>query len=256
MAAFRQPSCYPAGHYHSPVSSGADIRRALARLDSQPHGVDLGEAEQLALADTLDIRPEWRRYVPDNNMFGQPDAALYQALLRKHTPARIIETGSGYSTVVALDTLPEVDLTCIEPNPQRLRSLIRPGDRVTIMESGAQHVPVETYLALEAGDVLFIDSTHVAKAGSDVVYLVLDVLPRLASGVIVHVHDCFWPFEYPDVWLEERRDWTELYLMHAFLIGNADWQVLLFGNWLWRQRPDLRKMVPGPDPSGLWLVKR
>jgi hypothetical protein len=98
---------------------------------------------------------------------------------------------------------------------------------------------VSAFSELEAGDFLFIDSTHVVKAESDVVWLFLHVLPHLKPGVIVHVHDILWPFEYPEEWLRERRDWTEGYLVHAFLAGNAEWEILLFSSWLWQCHPEL-----------------
>jgi len=96
----------------------------------------------------------------------------------------------------------------------------------------------------------------VVKAGSDVVWLFLHVLPMLAAGVVVHVHDVFWPFEYPAQWLRQRRDWTEAYLVHAFLAGNAGWEILFFPSWLWQCQPEL---VPQPlaqeRPGSIWLRK-
>ena len=105
------------------------------------------------------------------------------------------------------------------------------------------------------GDVLFIDSTHVVKPGSDVVWLFLHVLPRLAPGVVVHVHDIFWPFEYPPEWLAERRDWTESYLLHAFLAGNREWEILLFSSWLWARHPELVPSRLDGVPGNIWLRK-
>ena len=114
-------------------------------------------------------------------------------MVRWLEPKRIIEVGSGFSTAKLLDTaelfLPSLELTCVEPNPERLRALIEPDDRVDIIAAPVQEVPLEKLTSLEDGDVLFIDSTHVAKAGSDVRWLYLHVLPRLASGVVVHIHD-------------------------------------------------------------------
>jgi hypothetical protein len=105
--------------------------------------------------------------------------------------------------------------------------------------------------------VLFIDSTHVVKAGSDVSWLILQVLPRLAPGVIVHIHDIFWPFEYPAAWLREHRDWTENYLVHAFLLGNSDWEILLFSSWLWQKHPELiPDRIAAERPGSLWLRRR
>jgi predicted O-methyltransferase YrrM len=227
-------------------------------------GLDLRVDAQLELAARLApmlAEPfEGPRYSPANEMFTAADAALYRAILRHFRPKRVIEIGSGYSTAIALDTadahLDGLDLTCVEPYPERLLSLLEKGDaaRLNLLRRPVQDVPLDTYAALETGDVLFIDSTHVAKAGSDVVWIFFEVLPHLAPGVIVHVHDVFWPFEYPREWLAEHRDWTEDYLLRAFLLGNSQWEMLLFGSWLWKEHPsvipaDLRAGVPG----SIWL---
>ena len=161
------------------------------------------------------------RWQPANGMYGQADAAVLHAMLRRQRPRHLLEVGSGYSTAVALDVvarhLPDLQITCVEPNAERLRSRLRPGDDVVMIEAPAQEVPLETFALLDAGDILFIDSTHVLKSGSDVAWLYLHVLPTLAPGVIVHVHDIHWPFEYPERWIREGRDWTEVYLLRAFL---------------------------------------
>jgi predicted O-methyltransferase YrrM len=196
-------------------------------------------------------------------MYAGGDAALYSALLRHLRPPRVLEIGSGYSTAVALDTadqhLEGLDLACVDPNPERLLGALLPGDadRIGLERCLVQDLPLERYDELRAGDFLFIDSSHVVKPGSDVVWLVLQVLPRLAPGVLVHVHDIFWPFEYPDRWLQEGRDWTEGYLLNAFLSGNRDWEVVLFSSWLWAQHPEvLPQALRGLAPSSIWLRRR
>ena len=205
------------------------------------------------------------RYVAGNHMYGPGDAAVYRAMLAHLRPARVMEVGSGYSTALALDeadaspALSGLDVTCIEPFPERLLGLIKEADRtrLTVLRQPVQDVDPATYQRLGPQDVLFVDSTHVVKAGSDVVWLFLHVLPRLAAGVVVHVHDVFWPFEYPGPWLRQRRDWTEAYLLHAFLAGNADWEILFFSSWIWQCHPEL---VPPPlareEPGSIWLRKR
>jgi hypothetical protein len=125
-----------------------------------------------------------------------------------------------------------------------------------LLRQPVQEVPLDLFTELGAGDILFIDSSHVAKAGSDVCWLLLHVLPRLRPGVVVHLHDVFWPFEYPAAWLGEHRDWTEDYLLHAFLSGNVGWEILWFSSWLWRCHPEV---VPAhllaDDPGSIWLRK-
>ncbi len=263
-----RPPYVPPGHFYSPHTSGSDRSRAMRLAGSRAVGVDLGADRQLALASAcaqvLAAPMPGPRYVAENRMFGPADAAVYRAVLGHLRPSRIIEVGSGYSTAVALDeadaapSLRDIRLTCIEPFPQRLLGLLTPDDtsRLTVIREAVQDVGLDVFGQLGAGDLLFIDSTHVVKSGSDVVWLFLHVLPRLAAGVVVHVHDIFWPFEYPTAWLTERRDWTEAYLVHAFLCGNENWEIMFFASWFWRAHPDL---VPAAlaveNPGSIWLRK-
>jgi Methyltransferase domain len=261
----RPPYATP-GHFYSPLTAEADLSRALSWTEAP--GVDLAEARQLDMAARL--RPllaeplPGPRYVAANTMFGAADAAVYRAMLAHLRPARVMEVGSGYSTAVALDEadvspeLSGLEITCIEPFPERLLGLVRESDRkrLTLLRQPVQNVDPATYDRLGPHDVLFVDSTHVVKAGSDVVWLFLYVLPRLAPGVVVHVHDVFWPFEYPPHWLRQRRDWTEAYLVHAFLAGNASWEILFFSSWFWRCRPELvPPSLAGERPGSIWLRK-
>jgi len=277
-AVLRRPLWVPPGHYYSPIADRADIDRAMAVADDRSDatalpGVDLREAAQRELAARLSVhwpqvptaRIDGWRYHPDNPMFGLADAAIYHSMLRELRPGRVIEVGSGFSSAIALDTadrhLPELDLTFVEPYPDRLLGLLTDTDRrrSRLIRSAVQDVPLDTYDALADGDILFIDSTHVSKVGSDVNWLVFEVLPRLADGVIVHFHDIFWPFEYPRQWLEEGRGWTENYLLRAFLSYNDRFQVLLFNSWVWRAEIDLvRATLPNTVdqvPGGIWLRK-
>ena len=261
----RPPFATP-GHFYSPLTAEADRDRALTWTDAP--GVDLAAERQLTLADRLlPVLAEpmpGPRYVPANGMFGPGDAAVYRAMLTQLRPARVLEVGSGYSTAVALDEadcnpeLSRLEITCIEPYPDRLLGLLKDADhgRLTLLRQPVQDVGLEPYEQLGPGDVLFIDSTHVVKAGSDVVWLFLHVLPRLAAGVAVHVHDIFWPFEYPAHWLRQGRDWTEAYLLHAFLAGNTSWEISFFSSWFWQRRPDLiPPALARENPGSVWLRK-
>lgn len=259
-----RPPYVPPGHFYSPLTADVDVSRALTWAGAP--GVDVAEAAQLALA--AELRPllaepaPGPRYAPDNSMYGPGDAAVYRAMMTHLRPARIIEVGSGYSTALALDeadanaVLSGLEITCIEPFPERLLGLMKASDheRLSLLRQPVQDIDPATYAQLGPQDVLFVDSTHVVKAGSDVVWLFLHVLPRLAPGVVVHVHDVFWPFEYPAEWLRERRDWTENYLLHAFLIGNASWEILFFSSWFWQCHPDLvPERLASERPGSIWL---
>lgn len=235
-------------------------------VTSSVPGVSVDRAAMRSLADELG--PLWSdldrggRYHPAE-MFCEADALVFHSMLRKFQPERVIEVGSGFSTAVALDTAEAHDLSteisCIEPYPERLRSLLRPGDPIQLHEALVQDVPLEIYRSLGSDDILFIDSTHVVKAGSDVVWTTLHVLPTLRPGVLVHIHDVFWPFEYRPEWLRSGRDWTEIYLLHAFLSGNPEWEVLFFNDLVWSEFADVvdayAPITKGQRPGGLWLRK-
>jgi hypothetical protein len=191
---------------------------------------------------------------------------VYHAMLRHFQPKRVIESGSGFTSALALDTrdrfLPELELTFIEPHPDyRLNDLVAGDDRskCQIYPLPVQEVNLDVFDALQSGDFLFVDTAHIAKTGSEVNWIVFNVLPRLPAGVIVHFHDVFWPFEYPRQWLKSRRSYNEIYLLRAFMMYNDSFETLLFNNWAWKERRDLFDALPpdysGGGPGSLWLRK-
>ena len=151
-------------------------------------------------------------------------------MVRHFQPRRIIEVGSGFSSLVfgqAAAKNKSSALICIDPFPHEFRKSNGIPALQSLIEKKVQDVDLEFFSQLESGDILFIDSSHTVKIGGDVNYLFLEVLPRLKAGVIVHVHDIFFPFEYRRDWvLEEFRFWTEQYLLQAFLIFNSEFEVL------------------------------
>ena len=122
----------------------------------------------------------------------------------------------------------------------------------------AEDVDLGVFETLSAGDILFIDSTHVVKTGSDVVYEISTILPRLNPGVLIHIHDIFYPFEYPKHWIIDRsRSWNEIYMVRAFLQGNSDFKIIMFNHYYGNHR--LPADAYGHDrfrgAGGLWLEK-
>lgn len=269
---------YAPGHYYSPLASKAEIAEAFARGAFGPPfpAVDLNEAGQFARLERFAAYypeqpfPEQptagRRFHLDNPSYGYYDAIMLYCMLREVRPRRIIEVGSGFSSAAMLDLNEHVlggtvTFTFIDPDMTRLRSLLREGDaaRVTLIERRVQDVPLETFAALGENDVLFIDSSHVAKIGSDVNRLYFDVLPSLAAGVLVHIHDVAGNLEYPRGWLEQGRAWNEQYLLHAFLMHNSSFRIELFTGWLFNTRHAwLREKMPLCARGGggqMWLRK-
>jgi hypothetical protein len=114
---------------------------------------------------------------------------------------------------------------------------------------------------LEAGDILFIDSSHVVKTGSDVNYLFLEVLPRLKPGVVIHVHDIFLPHEFPKAWVMDLHlFWTEQYLLQAFLTHNAEFEVLFANAYMGaRHQTEMQRTFPRSQWWGggsFWLRRK
>jgi predicted O-methyltransferase YrrM len=268
------------GHFYSPIPSIDEIRAREGELFGPPPtslpGIDLRADQQIALVRELarfygelpfprTQSPE-TRYWFENWAYSYADAIYLYSMLRHLKPRRVIEVGSGFSSAAMLDTadrwLPETSFTFIDPDTSTLDALLRPGDRerVTIIRAKLQDVPLTTFDTLEANDILFIDSTHVSKTGSDVNRILFDILPRLVSGVHIHFHDVFYPFEYPKEWVYEGRAWNEDYILRAFLEFNDAFHIVLFGTWLARFHCQLlAELMPLTleNPGGsLWLSRR
>ena len=197
------------------------------------------------------------RYYSDNGVFPAGDAAVLRAMINALKPHRIIEIGSGFSTACMLDAIDELGLstkvTCIEPYADRLRGLLRRGDAPEILEKPVQQVELTRFSELQDGDILFIDSTHVLKTGSDIHYELFEVLPSLNPGVVVHFHDLPYPFEYPSQWVfEQNYSWNEAYGVRAFLTYNLVFRPLYSNSLMATYEPDLlRSLFPKfPDNPG------
>ena len=246
----------PPGHYYSPIPSDQDIA-ALARraAPASIEGIDLNDAGQRDLLDNLaafypslpftdEPQPGFRyRYL--NPSYSYADAIFLHTMLRHVCPKRLIEIGSGYTSALAIDTNERFlggNLECcfIEPYPDLLRSLMTDDDRrrATVIAKPLQDVDLTLFDVLQSGDILFVDSTHVSKVNSDVNRIIFEILPRIARGVFVHIHDVFYPFEYPLDWLREGRAWNEQYLLRAFLQFNASFTIRLFGHYVTHRYPD------------------
>lgn len=269
----------PPGHFYSPIPDLNEIEAVHdilwpEKLPTELPGIDLRADQQLAMFKTIaklaraheihEHKTEPWRYYSNNVAYGPGDALVLHGMLRHIRPRRLIEIGSGHSSAMTLDTVEHylggnTELTFIEPYPELLESLLRAGDRshATIIGQPLQEVPLDTFAALQSGDVLFIDSTHVLKTGSDVAWLYGTVLPTLNEGVYVHIHDIFYPFEYPEEWVMEGRAWSEAYVLRAYLTHNTDFQIELFNSWLASFHEDLIEEQLPPmtvNPGGaLWL---
>jgi hypothetical protein len=235
-------------HYYSPIPDLRQLPASVFERESELPGVDLRIEEGLRLLEgelaryLQEFQPPRTaaaagpgRYFLENDVFETVDADVLYAMVRHHKPRRIIELGSGLSTFVELEAIAanrrdghETELTVFDPYPGSGSGVAVEdvlGD--SLERIGATDVPLQHFDALEAGDILFVDTTHTVKLGGDVNRIILEILPRLAPGVYVHLHDVFLPYEYPRQWFEDHRwFWSEQYLLQAFLIGNRGFQVV------------------------------
>lgn len=213
-------------------------------------------AEFYALLDDADVNG----FDPANRMFGSFDAEALYAIVRDARPALVVEVGSGNSTLITARAL-EVnrddgfpgEVVSIDPRP-RLEMPPLSGHRHI---SGRAEDAAESLLRdLREDDVLFIDSSHVVRTGGDVNYLILELLPQLPPGVLVHFHDVFLPWDYPREDIIEGKYWTEQYLLQAFLIENPRFEVVLAAHALVRSGADGLQFVRGIDsssPGSFWI---
>jgi predicted O-methyltransferase YrrM len=211
-------------------------------------------------------RPEgWQppAFYEQNDAFMSADARALFVMLRRLAPRRMIEVGSGFSTFLTADVNRRflggaMHFTVVEPYREDLAFECIAGVHA-VRRTEVQDVPLEVFAALEANDVLFIDGSHVAKTGSDVVHLALEILPRLQPGVVVHFHDVFLPNEYPRSWVLERgMHWNEQYVVQALLQGSAAFEVLYGSAIAHALYPEAHRAFTGGTGTGgsLWLRRR
>lgn len=190
-------------------------------------------------------RSDGFRFAFDNPSYSWCDAIILFCMIRELQPRRIIEIGSGHTSCLILDTNElffggGIECTFVEPYPELLLRLLRPQEvgQTDIIARKLQDTDPAIFASLGPNDILFIDSSHVAKAGSDVQALFFNILPALSPGVVVHLHDVFAGLEYPAEWLREGRGWNEQYMLRAFLQFNTHFQIKLFTGYMLLKHPD------------------
>lgn len=269
---------FPPGHYYSPIVLPDDdvreyISKEISRIGQAPQGIDMmlsrmksffrANAGFMASANYTSSKNPKQRYYFDNGGYPLGDALTLRAMLNYLRPKRIIEVGSGFSTACMLDTfeeigLTDIELTCIEPNPDRLLSLVRPGDKIDLLACAVQKVSIDRFECLGENDILFIDSTHIMKTGSDVHYELFNILPVLKKGVMIHFHDLQYPFEYPLEWVfDQNYSWNEAYAVRAFLSYNEHFAPFYSSTMLAQTERALIESLfpnfPANPGSGLWI---
>jgi Methyltransferase domain len=235
-------------HFYQPIPDTRSLPDTLWDRPSELSGIDMNDAMQLDLLRSQfpRFRAEYNQFPAEttgepgrfhfnNGLFDGTDALVAYCMIRHFQPRLIIEVGSGFSSLVAAEAIArnrKSELICIEPFPP---DFLRKGVRGlnALIEKKVEDIDLKFFSQLHSGDILFIDSSHTVKIGGDVNYLFLEVLPRLNPGVIVHVHDIFFPFDYRRDWvMDELRFWTEQYLLQAFLTFNSEFEVLMANHYL------------------------
>jgi predicted O-methyltransferase YrrM len=273
-------------HFYSPIPDTRALADELWQRESELPGIDMRDDAQLTLLHgivdrlgaELDALPRQQQeadgggYFVDNNAFESVDAELYYSMIRTHRPDRVLEIGAGWSTLLAVQALranrseaPDTTghLLAVEPYPYDFvrAALDEASDVAELRDTPLQDLPLDVFESLGQNDILFIDSSHVLRIGSDVQYAFMEVLPRLRPGVLVHVHDIFLPGEYPKDWLlgSEHRFWNEQYLLQAYLSHNSRREVIWGSSWMHRRHPaELEKAFASYDrgtrfPGSFWF---
>jgi hypothetical protein len=255
----RQEIWAPLGHFYSPVVNLDELRADAHRVfdrSRRPSGIDLNEVGQLTLLKALGklakdlpfpvTKHNGLHYYYENPSYSYGDAIVLASMIRHACPKRIVEFGCGFSSCVILDVNThffegEIECSFVDPYPELLRSLVGEDyEQLRVFPSRIQDIDIGIVEALENNDILFIDSTHVARAGSDVNFNFFEILPKLRSGVYIHFHDVFYPFEYPEAWFfEGNRSWNENYLLRAFLMHNRNYKIEFFNDFLAYKYPQV-----------------
>lgn len=197
-------------------------------------------------------------YAPGNGYFDSPDAEALYLMVRRAAPARVIEVGCGNSTRVTrqavLDGGLSTVLTAIDPAPRA--DIAAVVDRFE--QAPLEAVDPEMFADLAASDILFIDSSHQVRMSNDVAHLFCRIIPALAPGVLIHVHDVFLPYEYPKRFFYDCPSWAEQYMLHALLQGGG-YDILWPGYHLQQDRPDAVAALPflqNGRAHSFWIRKR
>jgi hypothetical protein len=265
-------------HYYEPFFQVDSLKNELCN-DRDLKAIDWNSKEQLEFLSSFEYGnelktfPEHKKdektYYYRNNTFAVGDVITLYNIVRKKKPSKIIEIGSGNSTLMAMHAIQKntkeneqytCEHICIEPYEHAWLNQLD----IKLIREKVEDVSKNEFKSLKNGDILFIDSSHVIKPQGDVLFEYLELLPLLQKGVLIHIHDIFSPKDYPDDWIKTRmRLWNEQYLVEAFLSYNKEFKILHAAHYLRytfkRQYlsmcPELSKILTLTDPCSLWLEK-
>lgn len=275
-------------HYYAPIPPREDLTDTFFNSQSELVGIALDPEEPLSFAQTLlsSFGNEFNQfplhqtsdpsqYYVLNGTFMAGDGNIYYSLVRHLKSKRIIEIGAGQSTLLAKEAIQQneahdgrrAQLTIIEPYPDAIVKgrTLRQKAEINLVEKRVQDVPLSLFGELSNNDILFVDSSHVLRAGGDVQYIFCEILPRLQDGVYVHIHDISLPKQYPRLYFERSRYfWNEQYLLQAMLSYNSRYKIIWPGNYIAVHRPalltelfpqyeEMLRKYPSAEPSSFWM---
>lgn len=275
---FKAVGVFPiVNHYYEPLFDDRKLKLSLDR-DRHLPGINWNNEGQLSLLSQFNYQDELSS-IPSNKLndlsfffnnpsLGPGDAEYLYCIIRHFKPARIIEIGSGYSTLMAKEAIEKnkqaslsytCEQVCIEP--YEMPWLEKTG--VQVIRKLVEDVDISFFSALQQNDILFIDSSHIIRPQGDVLFEFLEILPTLHSGVIIHIHDIFSPKDYTKKHLiEDILFWNEQYLLEAFLTCNIDFVIIGALNYLKTHFPDklnsklpILKNNPNHVPGSFWIKK-
>jgi len=254
-------------HYYSPIPTVSELKPDIFTKVNDCVGVEFSDDSQLNNMKLI-FSQYLREYTPRvNEGLSQVDSFVLYAMIRNRKPRVLIEIGSGESTKISLSALSknrdegvECQFTAIEPFPNSFLKQVEKKN-FRLIESNVQDVDLDL---LSQADILFIDSSHVAKIGSDVNYEIHDIVPRLKVGALVHWHDIMIPVDYPKGWLENgNMFWNESYMVHAFMMHNKSFRIVWASRYMQINYPEqlhvtfeyFKPKDPGQQLSSFWVER-
>ena len=187
------------------------------------------------------------KYSLINESFGWMDARLLYYFLQKNNPKKIIEIGSGNSTLLMYNTKIiynlNYEIICIEPYPSDYLIKLHNEGKITLINNCLENIDLSIFTTLTENDILFIDSSHVVKLDSDVIFYFTKIFPLLNKNVLIHIHDIFYPYDYPLDWIKQGRFWNEQYFLYVFLQYNNKFKIKFCNSYSQFKYPEELKRI-------------
>lgn len=270
-------------HFYQSIPDTRELKDDIWQRKSLLVGVDMNISDQVELLSNFSSKfkkeyqdfpkdkpsSSWQYYL-NNTEFSAIDGEILYCMIRYFKPKRIIEVGSGYSTCLMAQAIMKnkedngnnCELIAIDPYPKKFVEQEMAG-LSQLIKKRVQDIEIDIFDKLSENDILFIDSSHILKIGSDVQREYLEILPKIKSGVLVHSHDIFFPTEYPKKWvMKDHLFFNEQYLLQAFLIYNNEFKILWAANFMHQTHPELLSKAFNSynklenSPSSFWIRRQ